>query len=287
MKNIFKLMGLALMAGTLMTFASCGEDDPNNPGTGSGVVAKYTITVTSADNAKGTVAINPVKSEYSEGDTVTITATPNNGYSFENWNGGITANPYTFTVKENAAYTANFTTVHVEDGRYTITFNGDAWEPAACYVMDYTAEGYMVIMAAKNATSQLPYVQGLLETAVGSWTYETSQGDYMIYRGDEEPYTCPIDYFDPETGDTLIAAGTYYRWNADRTTFTENITAVDLNALTMSCTWSEQCFDIEQLVNSMFNDYGTTVTLSGEMVNYHWTWYTGKQNIFNGFAKRK
>ena len=46
--------------------------------------------------------------EYLEGQTVTLTASANQGYSFVNWNTGSTDNPLIFTATTNATYTANF-----------------------------------------------------------------------------------------------------------------------------------------------------------------------------------
>jgi len=50
---------------------------------------------------------------FQEGETCTLTATPNSGYTFVNWtmNGAVvSANPtYSFTVNQNATYVANFT----------------------------------------------------------------------------------------------------------------------------------------------------------------------------------
>ena len=64
-----------------------------------------TIDVVSANELMGTVSGGDV---YEEGTEVTITAYPNPGYRFVNWNGSITQNPYTFTAEANATYTANF-----------------------------------------------------------------------------------------------------------------------------------------------------------------------------------
>jgi uncharacterized repeat protein (TIGR02543 family) len=55
--------------------------------------------------------LNPAGSTYTEGTSVTITATPSTGYQFNNWSGSIsgTANPVTTTVNSNISVTANFT----------------------------------------------------------------------------------------------------------------------------------------------------------------------------------
>ena len=76
-----------------------------------------TITVSSANDSMGTVLGG---GEYEFGASATITAIPNESYSFVSWNDGNTDNPRTITVTEDATYIAIF-----EEGeeviRYTIT----------------------------------------------------------------------------------------------------------------------------------------------------------------------
>lgn len=79
----------------------------------------YTVTFSSSDNKSGTVsATNGTTSLNSpatvtEGDEVTFTAKPNDGYALSGWTvNGIsassTANPYKITVSNNTTVTANF-----------------------------------------------------------------------------------------------------------------------------------------------------------------------------------
>jgi len=69
---------------------------------------EYTLIVTSAN---GTVAKNPDQATYHEGDVVQLTATPNAGWSFSNWAGGLTSadNPGFVTIHGNTSVTANYT----------------------------------------------------------------------------------------------------------------------------------------------------------------------------------
>jgi uncharacterized repeat protein (TIGR02543 family) len=68
----------------------------------------YTLSVTTAN---GTVTKSPDKTTYTSGETVTLTATANAGYSFGSWTGSATGttNPVTITMNGNKAVTANFT----------------------------------------------------------------------------------------------------------------------------------------------------------------------------------
>ena len=80
-------------------------------------VNTYTITVLSSNQSHGTTSGGGT---YQEGTTVTISATPANGYEFTNWNDGNTSNPRTITVTENKTYIANFREISSVN-TYTIT----------------------------------------------------------------------------------------------------------------------------------------------------------------------
>ena len=83
---------------------------------------QYTITVNANNNAWGTVSGG---GQYNAGATCTLHATPASGYQFDSWkkNGNVVStNPnYSFTVTENATYTAYFSQTPVT--YYTITTN--------------------------------------------------------------------------------------------------------------------------------------------------------------------
>ena len=66
---------------------------------------QYTITVQSNNAAWGTVTGGGT---YDEGTSVTLTATPNSGYRFVQWQDGVTTNSRSVTVTGNATYTATF-----------------------------------------------------------------------------------------------------------------------------------------------------------------------------------
>ena len=79
----------------------------------SNAVVTYAISVTANDPAMGTVTGGGV---YYPDETVTLTATPNEGHKFVNWSNGSTDNPLIFTATEDVELTANF-----EAFTYTIT----------------------------------------------------------------------------------------------------------------------------------------------------------------------
>ena len=80
-------------------------------------ITTYTLT-TSATN--GTVTRNPDQTEYDYGSTVELTAIPDQGYHFVDWNGDASgnANPLTITMDGDKNITANFAI-----NTYTLTVN--------------------------------------------------------------------------------------------------------------------------------------------------------------------
>lgn len=161
-------------------------------------------------------------------------------------------------------------------GTYTITFNGSSWNAAATRFVDYTSQGYMTVFAWKNSSDANSginpttdvLVYGWLESSSGSYTYSNTY-DYMNYRDPNQAVVVPNTVI--LSNNDTIEEGTYYRYFANPTTFTENITAIDFNSLTISATWSEQIFDIEQYINNNGTSYGTMYNLSGTLSNYHFT----------------
>ena len=71
----------------------------DNPG------QKFNVTVVSLDDAMGTVTGS---GQYPAGSEIVITATANEGYSFQKWHDGNTDNPRTITVTADITYTAIF-----------------------------------------------------------------------------------------------------------------------------------------------------------------------------------
>ena len=97
---------------------------------------QYQLTITSSPPAAGTVTPSPMGDQsgivcpalvgvicpgyYSSGTMVTLTATPNTGYSFSSWSGDLsgTANPTSVTMNGPKTVTANFTTTSVTPTAY-------------------------------------------------------------------------------------------------------------------------------------------------------------------------
>lgn len=90
---------------------------------GQNTTRQYTITVTSADTAQGTVTGGGT---YSEGSRVNITATPKSGYQFDKWSDGNTQATRTVQVSKNESFVAQF---KVADSTGNPGGNGDDAPP--------------------------------------------------------------------------------------------------------------------------------------------------------------
>ncbi|MBF0101313.1 MAG: hypothetical protein HQK77_10440, partial [Desulfobacterales bacterium] len=82
----------------------------------------YTLTKSVSPIDGGTISISPDKTSYTSGETVTLTATPNTGYSFVSWSGDATgtSSSVTITINANKSVIANFTQGQTQ-GTYTIS----------------------------------------------------------------------------------------------------------------------------------------------------------------------
>jgi hypothetical protein len=87
------------------------------------LIAGGSYTITISGTVGGTIILSPNKTNYNSGDSVSITATPNTGYTFSSWGGDISGstNPQTFTVTKNMTISATFT-----QNAYMITINQSA-----------------------------------------------------------------------------------------------------------------------------------------------------------------
>ena len=140
--------------------------------------ASYTFTVTEAGAYVAHFSLNPYEIEvsanptyagtatgagtYTHGQSATLTATPNTGYSFINWtkNGQVvsTSANYTFTVTEAGSYVANFNpieytvvTVASPSVGGTVTGGGQFLFGQSCTVYAVAAEGYTFVNWTNNA----------------------------------------------------------------------------------------------------------------------------------------
>ena len=150
-----------------------------------GEVSYYYITATANPTTGGSVTGG---GSYLLGSTCTLTATANSGYSFSQWNDGSTANPRTFTVTENATYTACFT-----EQFPTGAING---------------------LFSVSETQQVYFSQGNLQykASTAQWRFATNQYDYIGNANSNisSSYSGYIDLFGWGTSG-WDCGNTYYR----------------------------------------------------------------------------
>ncbi len=94
-------------------------------------LTQHTLTL-AAEN--GTIAGAESGKKYDYGTTLTLTATPNEGYAFAGWSDGNQDNPRTFTVTQDSTFTATFAAFEYVDlglpsGTLWATFNVGATSP--------------------------------------------------------------------------------------------------------------------------------------------------------------
>ena len=108
MRRLFTFLSLTL----LLTCAKEDSQAPNTPP--AQVIKNYTLTVSAGDGG----SVSTTGGNFASGTQVSITATPNSGYSFSGWSNGSTANPLNVTLNSNTTVTANF---QVIVNSYTLT----------------------------------------------------------------------------------------------------------------------------------------------------------------------
>ena len=226
MKNIVKLFSVMFVAGAMM-FASCepepGPDGPTTP--------KYTITVTANNDAYGTVTGGGV---YDSAATATLTATPNEGYKFVNWNDGNESNPRIITVNADASYTANFT----EIAGVNVTFGDNSWTAQYTNAL-YYSNAIMVAASQTTNPQQNPIINLTQIWPTGSSastgtlngnsnidpTGSVSVNYPLLWYYETPGNVIPLSYSD---GSTVDAADW---WSKD---ITVNITTLDADNMNLS-----------------------------------------------------
>lgn len=278
MKNIFKVMSLMLAASTLM-LTSC--DPTENPVDPINPVTKYTISVSANDPAMGTVS---GAGEYEENTTATLTATPNEGYKFVNWDDGNTQNPRLVTVTANASYIANFEAL----AGVNVTFGDNTW--GAAYVNGQLAANAVMVAAAQTSATNYPICQMNViwdegaTPGVGTYTgahqFELAPDgrSVSIYFGNAYVW-----YYESD-GIQLSSTVAGDWWSKD---CTANITTLDADAMLLSMVVNAEMAHVTEL----FNDEGylvsldlNTVTarsLTGNIINQSMTQYGAKVLVAN------
>ena len=142
------------------------EPEPSAP-------TQYTLTVTASEG--GTVSTEG--GTYDEGTEVTVTATPDDGYEFIEWDGNDNqSNSFTISVNSNITIQANFQIIQSNENYYS---SGDIIpiEPVVFYDRELTING-IKLLAAGSIGGQ--------EAVPDSWVYKTAQVFKLLMESDAE-----------------------------------------------------------------------------------------------------
>ena len=131
---------------SLLLLLTCAKEDSQDPGTTpSNITPKYTLTASAGEG--GSVA--PSSGSFNSGTQVSITATPNSGYTFSGWSNGSSDNPVTVTLSSNTSITANFALIPVytlsvsaEEGGSVSSEGGDYQQGTEVTITATPDEGY-------------------------------------------------------------------------------------------------------------------------------------------------
>lgn len=223
MKNVFKFLGIALVACSM--FVACGDDTET-----------YKITVKANPADAGTVTGG---GKYESGATATLEATANAGYNFVEWNDGVKNNPRLVTVTADAEYTANFA---VQTG-IKVVFGDLTWN--AQYINGQTNGSAFLISTSQNATADHPWLilfsnsAPAVGTINGDATINVAQGQASIGN------TYLQYYDDPERGVSLGGEDVGDWWAQD---LVVNISAFDADASTISLVANATMWNVAALV---------------------------------------
>lgn len=231
MKNVFKFLGMAFVACSMLV--SCDN----------GLVE---VIVNANDASLGTVTGG---GKYEPGTSVEITAIPADGCMFDKWSDGITDNPRTIVVPEEGpvTYTANFIASGVN-----VSFDATTWKATDILGADYSSYGLMQLQAFKNYDSEVePSVQGYIPSTIGTQTHQSNEDYYYMF------------YYENDNDFTTINGNNYPNWQPTQGEFTETITAIDLNSLTVSGNAQGPMFYLPDYQN----DINTVKQLTVNIVN--------------------
>ena len=277
MKNIVKLFSVMFVAGAMM-LVSC-DPEPVEP---TPTTPQYTITVTANNDAYGTVTGGGT---YDSAATVTLTATPNEGYKFVNWNDGNTQNPRIVTVTANATYTANFE----ENAGVNITFGTTTW--TAGFVNGQLAANAIMIAAAQVSSNAYPIARINLNWGEnGSATTGTLTGAHEFFVEGNDVYisfgNAYVWYY--ENAGIQLSSTTAGDWWSK--SCTANVTALDADALTVSMVVNAEMAYIPDILTDQgltsidLNDCSSR-SFNANVINQTLTQYQGKSILKNETAR--
>lgn len=153
---------------------------------------------------------------------------------------------------------------------FVFNFDGDDYTVIDFQAVNHSDEGYLTVYGYTTNQGQSGiFTQGFLEsTVIANGTYESTLGDIMNFRDPN------MTYYDAEgiLDNQNHQPATYWGWASEGSTFVENVTAIDLNARTMSANWTVNVVALEDYVNNQGYAGCTGHPFTGEIINSTWAW---------------
>lgn len=248
MKNIFRFLGLALVAGSMLV--ACGPEGTEEE------TEYFTIKVSVNDKDMGTALLDNGKTsgKYEKGTVVVITPTAKSGYVFDKWEDGSTFNPRQVSVTADAEYTANF----VKEVGVRVKFGDTEWK--AGYVNAQLATNAIILKAAQVSATAMPQIALQYVTGTGEAATPVTTGTFTSATPAFTPITSGADsgkisvtfgnpriwYFEQQ----YVAIGTTQTgdWWGKSTTL--QITALDATAMTFSAIITTPMAHMTEMINN-------------------------------------
>ena len=174
-----------------------------------GGTQQYTVNVSANPNIGGTVTGGGT---YNQGQSCTVTATANSGYTFTNWteNGAVVSTQanYTFTVNSNRTLVANFTaqsqqyTINVSanpNNGGTVSGGGTYYEGESCTVRATANTGYTFTNWTEN---------GNVVSTLSRYTFTVTGNRNLVANFQAQGFTITATA-DPAEGGTVTGGGTF------------------------------------------------------------------------------
>lgn len=146
--------------------------------------ATTTYTLTTSTTGNGSVTLTPSGGTYNDGDTVTVEAVPDSGWSFDSWSGDLSGstNPETVTMDADKTVTATFT----EDVGTAPTGLTGAQQPSVALSWDASDGNYDVRRDGTIVTTGLTSTEWIDTDVTAGQSY-----DYEV-RSDGGDWSAPV-----------------------------------------------------------------------------------------------
>ena len=250
------------------------NDDKNITANFTALVVGFTLNVTAQD---GSVNKNPDNLIYNDGDSVELTATPDNGFEFTSWSGDATGtnNPLTVLMDSDKDITANFTSTQLPQAGPLAIDLGCAEPFAILAGSTITSTGLSIIngdvgLSAGTALEGFPpgIINGVLEITTPkaadaklclTSAFKDGQGR------DLNPISLP-----GQLGGLTLTPGLYSNSS------TSGISGTGSNAiLTLDAGGNADAVWIFQIGSTLTTDPGTSIVLAGDAKAKNIFWIVG------------